>query len=156
MAKLQADADADDDDDDHHGREGARTDSVDDDVARLQHHVSFLRECARASGLLGEVDDLSFKTNFALSSPPPPTGWEAGWTGGEPEEEEEGATKKGPSAVKYYELDVCHLTRLRSPAPLASPVYDDCFRRDGEESPSKRVPPRRRRGHRAAPSWEPS
>ena len=42
--------------------------------------------------------------------PPPPTGWEAGWTGGEPEEEEEGATKKGPSAVIYYELDVCHLT----------------------------------------------
>ena len=30
---------------------------------------------------------------------------------------------------------VCRLTRLRapSPAPLSSPVYDDCFRRDGEE-----------------------
>ena len=110
MAKLRADADADDDDDDHHGREGARVDSTDDDAARLKHHVSFLRECARASGLLGEVDDLSFKTNLALSSPPPPTGWEAGWTGGEPEEEEEGATKKGPSAVIYYELDACHLT----------------------------------------------
>ena len=49
--------------------------------------------------------------------------------------------------MKYYELDVCCLTRLRSPAPLSSPVYDDCFRRDGEESPSKRVPPRRSRGH---------
>ena len=70
MAKPRADADADDDDDDHHGREGARVDSTDDDAARLKHHVSFLRECARASGLLGEVDDLSFKTNFALFSPP--------------------------------------------------------------------------------------
>jgi hypothetical protein len=39
MAKPQADADADADDDDHHGREGARVDSADDDVARLKHHV---------------------------------------------------------------------------------------------------------------------
>jgi hypothetical protein len=33
MAKPRADADADDDDDDHHGREGARVDSADEDVA---------------------------------------------------------------------------------------------------------------------------
>jgi hypothetical protein len=41
MAKLQADADVDDDDDDdnHHGREGARVDSADNNVARLKHHV---------------------------------------------------------------------------------------------------------------------
>ena len=82
MAKPRADADADDDDDDHHGREGARVDSADNDVARLKHHVSFLRECARASGLLGEVDDLSFKTNFALSSPPPAYGVGGGMDGG--------------------------------------------------------------------------
>jgi hypothetical protein len=82
MAKPRADADADDDDDDHHGREGARVDSADDDVAQLKHHVLFLRECARASGLLGEVDDLSFKTNFALSSPPPAYGVGGGMDGG--------------------------------------------------------------------------
>ena len=39
MAKPRADADADDDDDDHHGREGARVESADNDVARLKHHV---------------------------------------------------------------------------------------------------------------------
>ena len=60
-------------------------------------------------------------------------------------------TLEGPTVVVVViaVVDVCRLTRLHapSPAPLSSSVYDDCFRRDGEESPSKRVPPRRSRGH---------
>jgi hypothetical protein len=39
MAKPRANVNADNNDDDHHGREGARVDSADNDVARLKHHV---------------------------------------------------------------------------------------------------------------------
>jgi hypothetical protein len=47
-----------------------------DDIARLRDRVSFLRECADASRLLDDVDDLSFATGlvFASSSPPLPGG----------------------------------------------------------------------------------